>query len=242
MKILKETPPLVELVISRPFNGNDDLLQSATKTLDDKTKRHTVHGDTLFKNATESSTIPKGSQDVLVLRSESPSALFMEEDENKNRLPSLRLRSKHGPSKPRPQTFADFSTFSGSPPTNSDSPVINGRGSPLINGRGSPLINGRGSPLINGSISPPKNPVIINNSTPVPKKGILVNKANDVKPKSDEIKKTKSVVADTEEYEEWETFEVELIKGGGRGLGIGVTGGPNSKVEDGIVVSLTLIL
>ena len=36
---------------------------------------------------------------------------------------------------------------------------------------------------------------------------------------------------------EWDTIEIALEKSGGKGLGIGVTGGPKSKIVDGMTVS-----
>ena len=36
---------------------------------------------------------------------------------------------------------------------------------------------------------------------------------------------------------EWDTIEIALEKSSGKGLGIGVTGGPKSKIIDGMTVS-----
>ena len=60
----------------------------------------------------------------------------------------------------------------------------------------------------------------------------LLNKeARIATPQNESIERRDAMVV------EWQTIEITLKKTGGKGLGIGVTGGPKSEIADGMVVS-----
>ena len=56
------------------------------------------------------------------------------------------------------------------------------------------------------------------------------------------VSKSKSLESRSDHVDEMETVEIVLEKTGGKGLGIGVTGGANTKIKDGMTVSSLLYL
>ena len=54
------------------------------------------------------------------------------------------------------------------------------------------------------------------------------------------VPKNNSLESGSDHVDEMETVEIVLEKTGGKGLGIGVTGGANTKIKDGMTVSIVL--
>lgn len=184
LQILKNTPPLVELVLSRSKDGNSTLLSQALKSPAKKPNRP---ASSLIPRY-NSEDVGKASKDVMLLKSNKSVDLSINQDENKNvtltsRLDSPNLRTK---------SFGGLSTFQ--------------------------------RQNLNASVNDFKNTTSVTNSVPAPNN---IAPAKKVSFQSEEI-----------EVEEWHTMEIALEKVEGKGLGIGVTGGANTKIIDGMTVSL----
>lgn len=71
-------------------------------------------------------------------------------------------------------------------------------------------------------------------------------KSNDIETPDNQgnISVTRKRSAEKEETRivEWETIEILLEKTSGKGLGIGVTGGPKSRITDGMTVCLSFVI
>eukprot|EP00794_Sanderia_malayensis_P009948 gene9948-10968_t len=173
LQILKNTPPLVELEISRSKDGNKDLLAKSSKP--PVAKRPAPPVSPYNYNQPE---VDKMSKEVLLLKTSKSLDLSVENE---------------------------------------------GQNFPLNGHVDSPLLNG-GRTKSFGGISTFQKQQKLNGEND----GIVVSST----PK----RISSSAQDDDVEFEKWETIEIGLRKVPGKGLGIGVTGGPKTEIVEGMTV------